>query len=140
MTRPPSANRWVMMWLIQPRILRLDVEDRGLELDVVVEPHLRAPKARPLHLRVEFGELGGRITRHRVGECGVVAVHPFHALERQLRDAGSGVDAQRLSEQLLTLGIARAIGRPSAQQGHGLVRPLLLHQPGCYARCLRTQG
>jgi len=38
--------------LVESRILGLHVENGGPELDVVVEAHLRAPKARPLHFGV----------------------------------------------------------------------------------------
>jgi hypothetical protein len=121
--------------LIEPRVFGLHVEDVVLPLDVVVEAHLRAPKARALHLGLELFELGWRIVRDGRFELPVVARDALHALERHLRETRRWIDAQRFGHQLLAGLIVFAVRGPGAKQRHGLVGSAFLHEPLRQAKC-----
>jgi hypothetical protein len=115
--------------LIQARVLRLNVEHLVLELDVVVEAHLRAPKARALHLGFELLKLGVRVVLDVGVELAVIAGHSLHALERHLGDPRGRIDAQCLGEQALTVGVVRPGCGPGCEQSDRVVRAALLDQP-----------
>src|SRR5262245_37574281 len=70
--------------LIEPRILGLHVEKLISELDVVVESHLRAPKARAAHLGFQAGQLVGAKALYGVVEIRVLTRYTLHSLESHL--------------------------------------------------------
>ena len=112
--------------LVETRVLGLDVKDLLFELDVVVEAHLGAPKARALHLGFELRELFGRVVSDLRFELAVLARYALHPFERHLRDPCRGIDAQRFGEQTLTFGVVRAGCGPGCEQSDRFVGSALL--------------
>jgi hypothetical protein len=111
------------------------VKDGFLELDVVVEAHLRAPKARALHLGLELGQLGWTEPRDGCVELGVLTSHALHALERELGQTRRRIDAQRFGEQALPFGVVVTMSGPRGKQPDALVGPVLFDQPLRDAQC-----
>ena len=79
--------------LIESGVFGLNVENAIAELDVVVEPHLRAAKAGPPHFRFQPRQLALAEMRDGLVQIGVIAADAFHSLERHLCDTRAGIDA-----------------------------------------------
>ncbi len=118
--------------LVEAAVLRLDVEDLVLVLDVVVEADLSAVEARLAHLALELCERVGRPVLHRALEVDEVAVEALHPRERGLGERRRRVDAQGAREELLPVGVVRSGCSPGAQDGDGVIDPPLVDQPFRY--------
>src|SRR6187551_1290252 len=111
------------------------MEDGVFELDVVVEPHLRAPETRLAHLRLNFGEVRVTEVGDRSVEHGVVASDTLHTLKRLLSDLGTGIDTQCFRQQRLPRTVIWTIGSPRCEQRDGFVRSIFFNEPSGYFAC-----
>ena len=100
--------------LVEAAVLGLDVEGLALVLDVVVEADLRAQERRARDLALEPSSSSSADQRAiACVERRVLARDPLHPLEGELRELRRRVDAQRLGEQVLPLGVVRRRSRPT---------------------------
>jgi hypothetical protein len=106
--------------LAEAGVLGLHVVVLPLVLHVVVEADLRLLKDGP-RLAVEPRQLVGREARDGLVEVPVVAGgDALHALEGHLGDRALGLEAQRLGEQRLAVGVVRPGRGPGGEHEDGV--------------------